>query len=335
MELKQIRQFVALCDAQNFHRAAKALNMSQPPLSISIRKLEAEMGVKLFERHARGVKLTEAGLASLPYARKILTGVEAMSDAASATVDGMSGRLSVGFVGSAVYSLIPKVVPLFRSLRPSVDLRLREMTTLEIIRELETGDLDVGVLRMPVFDVRDVALEALYREEMILLFPKKHPLRDREVIRLEDLREEAFIGYDRTRLPNYRNLMLSACEAAGFQPRIVEETAHLHTLIALVESGLGVGLAPAVSRVPAANRVSYARLTVQGTPIMVGLALATRPDENRPTQDAFIATLREAAARLTEVDPFLADPGITAHKDKHPPGKKTRSSRARRGVRSS
>ena len=78
MELKQIRQFVALSDAQNFHRAAKALNMSQPPLSISIKKLEEEMGVRLFERHARGVKLTEAGLAALPYARKVLTGMEAM-----------------------------------------------------------------------------------------------------------------------------------------------------------------------------------------------------------------------------------------------------------------
>lgn len=298
MELRQIRQFVVLSEALNFHRAAKLLNMSQPPLSISIRKLEQELGVALFERQARGVTLTEAGLAALPHARKILRGVDAMGDAIGATVDGMGGRLSVGFVGSAVYALLPKVVPLFRSQRPAVDLRLREATTLEIIRGLESGDLDVGVLRTPALDVGEVTLEPLYREEMVLLLPPNHPLRDREVLRLEDLSGEAFIGHDRTRLPNYWNLLLSAFDAAGFQPRIVEEAAHLHTLIALVESGIGVALAPAVSRIPGSDRVCYARLTVQGAPIMIGLALATRRDESRPARDAFVAALRDAAGQL-------------------------------------
>lgn len=303
MELRQIRQFVALCDALNFHRAAKALNMSQPPLSISIRKLEQELGVALFERQPRGVILTEAGQAALPHARKVLRDIEAMGDAINATVDGMGGRLSVGFVGSSVYALLPKVVPLFRSQRPAVDLRLREATTLEIIRGVESGDLDVGVLRTPVLDAGEVTLEALYREEMILLLPPNHPMRERETLRLEDLRDEAFIGHDRARLPNYWNLQLSAFESAGFQPKIVEEAAHLHTLIALVESGIGVALAPAVSRIPGSNRVNYARLTVQGAPIMIGLALATRRDERRPAREAFIAALRQAAEQLMKGEP--------------------------------
>jgi DNA-binding transcriptional LysR family regulator len=297
MDLRQIRHFVALSDALNFHRAAKALNMSQPPLSVSIRKLEQELGVVLFERQPRGVSLTEAGVEALPHARKILAGVEAMGDAARATVHGMGGRLSVGFVGSAIYALLPKVVPLFRSERPAVDLRLREATSLEIIRGLEMGELDIGVLRTPVFDPGDVALDPLSREEMILLLPKTHRLSGRKLVRLEVLRGEPLIGYDRTRLPNFWHLSLSACDAAGFQPRIVEEAAHLHTLIALVESGIGVALAPAVSRIPGADRVAYARLTVQGAPLMVGLALATRRGESRPARDAFIAALRQAAGR--------------------------------------
>lgn len=303
MELRQIRQFVALSDALNFHRAAKALNMSQPPLSISIRKLELELGVALFERQARGVALTEAGLAALPHARKILRGVDAMDDAVSATVDGMGGRLSVGFVGSAVYALLPKVVPLFRSQRPAVDLRLREATTLEIVRGVESGELDVGVLRTPALDVGDITLEALYREEMILLLPPNHRLAGQDTLRLEDLRGEPFIGHDRTRLPNYWNLLLSAFDGAGFQPQIVEEAAHLHTLIALVESGIGMALAPAVSRIPGGNRVAYARLTVQGAPIMIGLALATRRDEPRPAREAFIVALRQAADHLMKGEP--------------------------------
>ncbi|WP_316189768.1 LysR family transcriptional regulator [Bradyrhizobium sp. SZCCHNS1054] len=298
MELRQIRQFVALSESLNFHRAAKVLNISQPPLSISIRKLEQEIGVALFDRQARGVTPTEAGLAALPHARKILTGIEEMGEAARAAPDGKGGQLSVALVGSAVHALLPAVVPLFRLQRPAVDLRLREATTIDIIRDLEAGELDIGVLRTPVFDVRDITLEALYREEMILLLPKSHPLRDQQSLRLEDLRDEAFIGYDQNLLPNYRSLSLGIWAMAGFQPQIVEEVAHLHTLIALVESGIGIALAPAVSRIPGSSRICHARLTVQGGPIKVGLALATRRGESRPASGAFVAALREAAGRL-------------------------------------
>ncbi|PKQ09815.1 MAG: LysR family transcriptional regulator [Alphaproteobacteria bacterium HGW-Alphaproteobacteria-12] len=306
MELRQIRQFVALAETLNFHRAARLLNMSQPPLSVSMQKLEQEMGVKLFERLARGVALTEAGVEALPHARKILGGVDMMRDAASATIDGMGGRLAVGFVGSAVYGLLPRVVPLFRANRPSVELRVRENTTLEIIKGLESGELDVGVLRTPVFDIGEVNLEPLYREEMILVLPNDHPLRTRGTVRLEDIRDEAFIGYDRTCLPSYHALSLSACEAAGFQLRVIEEAAHVQTLIALVESGIGIALAPAVSRIPGSSRVSYARLTVRDAPILIGLALATRVGESRPAQEAFKAALREAVALMMKDDPTIS-----------------------------
>lgn len=309
MELRQIRQFVALADTLNFHRAAKRLNMSQPPLSISMQKLEQEMEVKLFERLSRGVALTEAGLAALPHARKILREVDMMRDSASMTVNGMRGRIGVGFVGSAVYGLLPKVVPLFRAERPLLDLRLREDTSLEILKALESGELDIGVLRTPVLDIGEVSVELLYREEMILVLPNDHPLQQRKTVRLEELRDEAFIGYDRVRLPSYHALTLSAFDAAGFQPHVVEEAAHVQTMIALVESGIGVALAPAVSRIPGANRVCYTRLTVRDAPVLIGLALATRSGESRPAQDAFKAALREAVARMMKDDPLMSPAG--------------------------
>lgn len=306
MELRQIRQFVALADTLNFHRAAKLLNMSQPPLSISMQKLEQEMDVTLFERLSRGVALTEAGLAALPHARRILHGVDMMRDAASATVNGIGGRIGVGFVGSAVYGLLPKVVPLFRAERPQVELRLREDTTLEILKALESGELDIGVLRTPILDAGEMHIEMLYREEMILVLPNDHPLRTRETVRLEDLRGETFIGYDRMRLPSYHALTLGAYDSAGFQPRVIEEAAHAQTLIALVESGIGIALAPAVSRIPGANRVSYARLTARGSPIWIGLALATRGGESRPALEAFKVALRTAVARMAKDDPTMS-----------------------------
>lgn len=306
MKLKQVRQFAALAQTLNFHRAARQLNMSQPPLSVSIRKLEQEMGMPLFERLPRGVALTEAGRAALPHARSILNEIDMMQEAARAIVDGLGGRLSISFVGSAVYGLLPRVVPLFRARRPQVELRLREDTTLDILTGLRAGDLDLGVLRTPVFDAEDLHLEPLYREEMILVLPDGHPLGTGATVRLEDLHAESFIGYDRARLPSYHALTAIACDSAGFHPHIIEETAHVQTMIALVESGIGIALAPAVARIPGANRVRYARLTVQGEPILIGLALATRPGDDRPAPDAFKAALRTAVAQMLADDPLMA-----------------------------
>jgi DNA-binding transcriptional LysR family regulator len=298
MELRQLRHFVALAETLNFHRAAAALNMTQPPLSLSIRKLEEQLGSPLFERHARGVALTQAGIAALTHAREALNAAEALAQSVRETAAGDRGQLRVGFVGSATYALIPAVVPAFRSQRPQVDLSLKEATSLEVLRALEEGALDVGLLRTPLLQVGRVALEPLYKEELILVTPRDHPLGQRSEVRLEDLRDEPLVVYDRRQVPNLWSLTVMSCEAAGFLPRIAEEASQIHTMIALVESGLGLALAPSIMRRAGSDRVRYLRLTAQGRPLHIGLALATREGDRRTAVRAFADLAREAAARF-------------------------------------
>lgn len=298
MELRQLRHLVALSETLNFHRAADVLNMTQPPLSLSIRKLEEELGAPLFERQPRGVALTEAGAAALIHARQALKAAEALAQAVKETSGGDRGRLRVGFVGSATYALIPAIVPVFRRERPLIDLSLKEATSLEVVRALQSGDMDAGLIRTPLLEVGRITLEPLYREELMLVTPRDHPLGAREAVRLEDLKDEPFVVYDRRQVPNLWNLTVMSCEAAGFLPRIAEEAAHIHTMIALVESGLGLALAPSIMRRSGSDRVRFVRLTAAGRPLQIGLALATREDDRRGAVRAFAELARTAGAQV-------------------------------------
>ena len=297
MELRQLRHFVALAEALNFHRAAEALHLSQPPLSVSIRKLEVELGAPLFERHPRGVVLTEAGRGALPYARDALNAADALAQVVRETATGARGRVRVGFVGTATYALIPAIVPLFRQRHPAIELSLKEFTSVEIVRALEAGDLDVGLIRTPALEVGGVALEPLYNEPLLLMVPRDHPLPDGVAVRLRDLRDEPFVFYDRNQVPNLWNYGLMACEAAGFLPRIAEEAANIHTVVALVESGLGVAFAPAIMQRVASGRVRCVPLTGE-TPLQIGFALATRPAERSLVVKVFAELARDVARQF-------------------------------------
>jgi DNA-binding transcriptional LysR family regulator len=294
VDLRQIRQFVTLADTLNFHRAAEALNMTQPPLSLSIRRLEDELGTPLFKRHPRGASLTEAAHLALPHARNALMEAEAMARTVRETISGARGRLRVGFVGSATYGLLPAIVPTFRERHSGIDLSLREATSLEVLRGVEQGDLDVGLVRTPLLDIAPVALEPLYREALMLLTPRGHWLTVASRARLEDLKNEPFVVYDRVLVPNLFHQIVFACEEAGFFPKVVEEAAHIHTIIALVESGIGIGLAPAVMRRAAAGRTQCLELTVADRPLDIGLGLVTRCGEQTSAVRSFAAVARGA-----------------------------------------
>src|SRR5881275_1522994 len=149
MELRHLRYFVAVAEELHFRRAAERLHMSQPPLSQQIRRLEDEVGATLFVRNQRRVELTAAGQAYLARARDILAAVEDAAREARRVQRGEVGRLDVGFVGSAMYSVVPELLRAFRERFPDVGLRLRELGTAEQLRRLEDGRLDVGFLRPP------------------------------------------------------------------------------------------------------------------------------------------------------------------------------------------
>lgn len=273
MNLRQLEQFVAIADAGGFRRGAEALGMAQPPLSVAIRKLEKTLGGQLFDRGRQGVVLTPLGLAILDDARQAAVHVERVRASARGARAGIAGTLRVGFIGSATYSLFPRALPRFRKQYPLVDLDMRERTTTQILREVEAGALDVGLVRYPVFEQTSARLDPVEADELVVALPNGHARSRRRKIELASLADEPFILYSAVAAANLRGVVVAACQTAGFSPRVVQEAVQVQTIMSLVESGLGVALVPSICKGHASTRVALRPLAVA---IPVAIALASR-----------------------------------------------------------
>lgn len=259
MELRHLRYFVVLAEELNFSRAAKRLHIAQPPLSQQIRKLEEELGVQLFVRTKRSVRLTDAGEVFLEEALKVLKQAESATHAAQRAQRGEIGRLSVGFVGSAAYELLPRALRLYRTRFPGVELSLHQLTTTEQVHALHSREIDAGFLRPPVHDPT-LSLEAVLREPLVAALPQTHRLADRKTIRLTELANEDFILYPRHLGPGTHDQIVSLCQRAGFSPRIGQEAVEMQTIVGLVAAGLGVSLVPASVEGLRSKDVVYKRM---------------------------------------------------------------------------
>lgn len=293
MELRQLRHFIALAKSGNFHRAAETLNISQPPLSVSIRKLEEELSVSLFERHARGVTLTPEGELAVVQAQEIIRLSDELRLFAKESVSGVRGTLNLGFVASAAYDLIPTLVPVFRERFPLVDLRLREATSAEIIAGVAQGDLDVGLVRTPIFGVTDITLTPIASECMVLALPRGHRFESRAEVDLAELKNEPLVLWNRDSEPWFRTLIDMSFSAINLVPNVAEEAAQIHTVMALVECGIGAALVPSILRLSGSGRVRLIDLTTQGAPIPIGFAIAVRTGQGRQLTSNFADTAIE------------------------------------------
>lgn len=294
MELRQLRQFVVLAQTLNFHRAAERLNMAQPPLSVSIRKLEAELGAPLFERSSRGVSLTPTGLATLPFAQQTLFHADQIQSVVRDGAAGLRGGIRIGFVGSATHAVLPALLPAFQAHYPSIEVVLEEGATLDILQDVERRIVDVGIVRLPLMRSPRLEVTVIEHDELMAVVSTQDPLAGRDVIDLADLADRDFIVYPRE--SNLHQLAVMACQESGFLPRARQEARLVQTLLCLVESGLGVGLAPARSAATASPALRFIRLSV---PPRIQLGLATAPDRLVPAARNF----RDLAISLLKPGP--------------------------------
>ncbi|MCA7082929.1 LysR family transcriptional regulator [Cupriavidus sp. DB3] len=278
MDLRQLQQFVVLAETGNFHRAAEQLHMAQPPLSISIRKLEADMGTALFERTSRGVRLTQAGEAALHDARRSLFHAAQARAAAAAAANGERGALRMGFIGSATYALLPKLIPAFRAAHPGIELVLHESTTAAILQRLENRQLDAGLVRFPVLSTGDFVLTPLENDGFVAAVSADSPHARGRSIALQALAGEDFIMFSGAEVPSLRAVAMLLCQEAGFVPRVAQEAVQVQTIVSLVESGLGVALVPGVTARHTNRRVRFLNLSSPKPAARIGIALATRAD---------------------------------------------------------
>ncbi|MFF5261222.1 LysR substrate-binding domain-containing protein, partial [Actinomadura viridis] len=246
MNLDQLRCVVALAEDLHFARAARRLGLQQPQLSRRLRRLEDELGVELFERTTREVRITPAGRAFAEDARRSLEHADRAARNARQVGRGEVGRLAIGFVGSAANTLLPPVLRRFRGRYPGVELDLRELPSVRQAEELVAGGLDVGILHAPVTGAaRDVlATREFARGPLLALLPAGHPHAHRDPLPVTDLADEAFVLFPRGLGLGLHSRVLQVTRAAGFEPRVVQEAVQMQTIVGLVAAGMGVSIVP-------------------------------------------------------------------------------------------
>jgi DNA-binding transcriptional LysR family regulator len=244
MELRHLRYFRAVAEELHFGRAADRLHIAQPPLSQQIRQLERELGVTLLARSTRRVELTPAGSAYLNRAVAILDAVDDATEQAQRIAEGVEGRLAIGCVGSATYSLLPQLVRALREQLPGVEVSVRgEMLAPAQVTALLSGEIDLALLRPPVAQ-SGVLLETVRRDRLLAALPEGHALATRDELSITDLRDEEFVAHAGHGRSVMNSVLTAMCADAGFVPRLRHEVEETSTLVTLVAAGLGVAIVP-------------------------------------------------------------------------------------------
>ncbi|MFY4695289.1 LysR family transcriptional regulator [Burkholderia glumae] len=259
MELRHLRYFVAVAEERSFTRASQRLHIAQPPLSRQIQQLEEMLGVRLFERNSRPLRLTETGKFFYSHASRLLSQTAEL-ESMTRRVGNIERSLSVGFVGSTLYGLLPRIIRRFRDENPTVELSLHEMSTVDQLRALKDGHIDVGFGRIRHEDpnVRRVILR---EEKLIVAFPVGHPLSlGKSVIALRELVNETLIIFPQAPRPSFADQVLSAFVDRALEPRKVYDVRELQIALGLVAAGEGISVVPSSVHGLKRDDVSYREL---------------------------------------------------------------------------
>jgi LysR family transcriptional regulator, hydrogen peroxide-inducible genes activator len=241
MELHQLRYFCAIVDSGSFSRAARQSHVSQPSLSQQIRKLEDELGARLFDRLGRSVRLTEIGQTFLPRARAVLRELEAARGDLAQQENSMRGTITVGVIPTVAPYLLPSHLTKFSRKFPEAKISIVEEITPILLERLRAASIDLALLALPIrgheFETFPILTEPLFAA-----LPQKHSLSRRRSLALKDLRAEPFLLLRDGHC--FRENALAACDRARLHPQIVFESGQFSSLLSMVAAGMGVSLVP-------------------------------------------------------------------------------------------
>lgn len=274
MEIHQLRYVVAVARTRNFSRAAEQCHVSQPSLSQQVQKLEEELGEKLFDRLKRETKLTAAGELFLTRAARILDEVEAAKREAMDSGALLRGVVHIGVLPTIAPYLLPPVVAEFSRRFPGVEIAIHEETTARLMRLLQGCEIDLALASHPIHDER-LQIRELFAEELLLALPRKHQLARKRSIEAADIEGETLIVMQEGHCLG--DQVLRFCERSQVRPSISFRSAQLETIQALVKSGLGIALIPAMARRTGREAPEYRSL------------------ESRPERQVVAAWLRQRA----------------------------------------
>ncbi|MGD1949863.1 MAG: LysR family transcriptional regulator [Leptolyngbyaceae cyanobacterium] len=289
VELRHLRYFVAVAQVLHFGRAAEHLGITQPVLSDQIRRLETLLGVQLLHRTKRVVQLTEPGRVFLEDALQIL----AQTDSAIATVrragQGKFGKLTIGYTGPALYTVLPEIVRTFRDRNPNVELTLYENCTPQQETALLANEIQVGFLHPPID--APLTLQIVWQEPMVVALPENHVLVNRPNLSVKELAHESFILFPRTVGPHLYSQIVSLCTQAGFKPKVVQEVTPQPTMIGLVAAGIGIAFVADSMQKISRPGVVYRQLQ-EDTPTLE-LAIAWKNEQQSPVLQSFLTVVND------------------------------------------
>lgn len=277
IDLRKLRQFIVVAEELHFHRAAERLNMSQPPLTATVRRLEEEIGAKLLVRGNRVIRLTPAGTALLEHARLTVEQADLAVIAARDAAAGRTGTLRLTYVGSAMYGRLAETVRAFRRSFPDVRLELREATTAAQVTALREGVSDLAVLLPPLPDDTGLRMSEFDEDRFAIALPAAHSLAAKTEVELSDLADEPFVMWPAAEGRGFHHQVIQLCTAAGFVPQVVQEAHQIHGVLALVAVEIGVSVVPASMTGFRADEIVYKPLEIAGSDFTLFLCRCDEP----------------------------------------------------------
>jgi LysR family transcriptional regulator, benzoate and cis,cis-muconate-responsive activator of ben and cat genes len=299
-EARLLRYFLAVAEELNFTRAAERLRIAQPALSAQIRRLEAQLGVQLFERSTRSVALTEAGRAVQDRGPGALQALTEVWDAARRAGRGELGRLRIAYSPSAGYETAPALVRAMRERYPGIELTAEVLPTPDLVQAVRDGHVEVGLARTPA-PVDGVRLRTVRLEPLGALMPAGHPLAGRHAVGLAELADHPILMHPRAANPVQFDLVRELFARAGLSPRLVERPVAFDPTMRMVRDGEAIALAGASLAEGLAADVRWIPLAGEGARVAVGLVL--RDGEPPPAADRFERVAMATAAAAGWLDP--------------------------------
>jgi DNA-binding transcriptional LysR family regulator len=296
IELRQFRQFIVVAEELSFRRAADRLNMAQPPLTATIKRLEDTIGATLIERTNRINRLTEAGRVFLEEARKAVVQADQAVVAAQRAGAGLTGALRVTFVPSAAREILPSILLRFREQYPAIKLELQEAMTAQQIDLINAHEADLGFVVPPLRDADNLTSEIVARHRLVAAIPEGHPLARHEQIKLSDLAQDPWILFAARQGPGLHQIIIDACARAGFVPHVGQEAPQMETIVNLVAGGMGVALVSRALATGGRKGIAFRELAGPGAPVEFELAIAYA--QTSPILEAFVTATRRHAETI-------------------------------------
>lgn len=295
MELRQLEYFMAVAEELHFGRAAARLHISQPPLTVHIKRLEEELGVSLFDRTSRRVSLTSEGIRFRDLVGPILQDLDEAVEDIREIKAGRRGRVRVGFVSSASYELVPAAVRDIRLQHPGIHLDLHPMATGEQVEALLENRLDIGIMRDAPLQ-SGLQFTALLTEQLVAVLPANHVLAAKAEVSAEELSRLPLVLFPYQSMPGYVAKIMEIFHHLGHPPRIVQRAVNQENVMGLVAADVGASILPA-------SFSSFSFPGVVTKPIVsrptTRLELVTDQHDVTANTAAVVAVLNEAAQRIS------------------------------------